>query len=375
VTTPAPAPAVAPVELPPPAPPADAAFPPKLSIGKDGAWWQPGATLQFWAFGANQGGETATSLRIRRAELRLKGEIIPKVFGFNVMIDPARVLDNNSKSIATDDKVTSVTVNNQGTVTILQDYMVSFMSDYADLTVGQFKIPVSYEGYNSASKILFPERSVVSRRFGDQRDLGIKIDKKIGKNFYYQVAVFNGEGQNKLDTNKQKDLALRLEAYPIDGLMIGGSGYTSVGQRDKVTTTKDRLEADIKLELANVLLQAEYIHGWDGATNQPMKPRVESAGFYAVLGYTIAEKIQPLFRIGRFDSDVTQNLKGGTSDGNPLTPTVSAAPYKDEMMSYELGLNYYLKGNDAKQQASWSKFVFADQQNRGEVILAAQAAF
>src|SRR6478609_4812144 len=148
------------------------------------------------------------------------------------MIDPARVLDNNSKSIATDDKVTSVTVNNQGTVTILQDYMVSFMSDYADLTVGQFKIPVSYEGYNSASKILFPERSVVSRRFGDQRDLGIKIDKKIGKNFYYQVAVFNGEGQNKLDTNKQKDLALRLEAYPIDGLMIAGAGYTRVGQRD-----------------------------------------------------------------------------------------------------------------------------------------------
>src|SRR6478735_1440707 len=366
VTTPAPAPVVAPAELPPAAVPAETPLAAKLGISKDG-FWQPAATLQFRAFGANQGGDTTTTLRIRRAELRVKGEIIPKFFSYNVMIDPARALDNSTSKLTTSDGAT-VSVNNQGTITILQDYMLTFMSDYADVTVGQFKIPVSYEGYGSASKLLFPERAVVSRRFGDQRDLGIKIDKKLGKHFYYQAAVFNGEGQNKLDTNAQKDLALRLEVYPIEGIMIGGSGYAGFTHRD-TSPTKDRVEADFKLELANVLLQAEYIHGWDGPTGQTPTARKESAGFYAVLGYTIMERLQPLFRVGRFDSDVTKDLEGNPNERG------SSAPFSDEMMSYELGLNYYLRGHDAKLQAAWSRFVFPDQNNRGEFILAAQAAF
>jgi len=345
----------------------------KLGIGKEG-WWQPGATLQFWIFGANQGGDTTTTLRIRRAELRVKGEIIPKVFGFNVMIDPARVLDNNRSTVNVGGGGTgTVTVNNQGTVTILQDYMVSFMTDYADVTVGQFKIPISYEGYGSASKLLFPERAVVSRRFGDQRDLGIKIDKKLGKHVYYQAAVFNGEGQNKLDSNQQKDLALRLELYPIDGVMIGGAGYTGISHRDS-SPTKDRIEADLKVDIANVLLQAEYIYGWDGQTGQTPSKRTKSDGFYAVLGYTIANKVQPLVRIGRFDSDTTKNL-GGNNNERPSGTLPASAPFSDEMTSYEFGINYFLRGHDAKLQAAWSKYVFKDQLNRGELIIAAQAAF
>ena len=130
--------------------------------------------------------------------------------------------------------------------------------------------------------------------------------------------------------------------------------------------TKDRLEADFKLDLAHVLLQAEYIHGWDGPTNATRK---ESAGFYAVVGYTIADKVQPLFRVGRFDSDVTTDLPGNPAERG------SAAPFSDEMTSYELGVNYFLRGDNAKLQASWSKFVFPDQNNRGELIIAAQAAF
>ena len=371
VAAPPPAPLPAPAEVLPPALP-ELPLSAKLGISKDG-FWQPGATLQFWAFGANQAGQTSETLRIRRAELRVKGEIIPKTLGFNVMIDPARVLESNAGAVPVtaatkgDPSPGTVAVTNQGTITILQDYMLTFMSEYADVTVGQFKIPVSYEGYNSASKLVFPERSVVSRRFGDQRDLGIKIDKKLGKQFYYQVAVFNGEGQNKLDTNKQKDLALRLEVYPIDGIMIGAVGYAGVVDRDKTgVPTKDRVEADFKLDISNVLLQAEYIHGWDGPTNVA---RTESAGVYAVVGYTIADKVQPLFRIGHFDSDVRKDLPGANVERK------SAAPFTDEMTSYEFGLNYFLRGNDAKLQASWSKFVFPQEKNRGEVILAAQAAF
>jgi len=196
--------------------------------------------------------------------------------------------------------------------------------------------------------------------------MGIKVEKKLGKHFYYYAGVFNGEGQNKLDTNKQKDLAGRIEVYPIGGMTVGFVGYTGVNDRSSVATTKDRLEADFKLDLAHLLVQAEYIHGWDGATGQT-KPRREGAGVYGAIGYTFFDKLQPLVRIGHYDPDVSTDLPGG-NDHTTQTKT-------DEVTTYEFGLNYYLLGDNAKLQAAWSKFVYKDQPNRGELIIAAQAAF
>jgi len=365
VTTPAPV--AAPAEV-APAKPAENPLAPKLGLLKNG-WWQPGATLQFWAFGANQGGDTQTTARVRRLELKVKGELIPKLIGFNVMIDPARALDNNKSTLdvkaADGTKVGSVSVNNQGAVSILGDLALTVMSDYADVSVGQFKIPVSYEGSNSASKLLFPERAVVSRAFGDVRDIGIKVEKKLGKRFYYQVSAFNGEGQNKIDSNKQKDLAARLEVYPLDGVMVGLVGYTGVTHRDS-SPTKDRLEADFRLDLAHVLVQAEYIHGWDGATGQAIARR-ESSGVYAALGYTFFDKLQPIVRIGHYDPDVSKELQGSGERTN--------LPTGDEVTTYELGLNYYLLSDNAKLQLAWSRFHYESEPDRGELIVAAQAAF
>jgi hypothetical protein len=375
--------------LPPPPPPvADLpVLPTKLGISKDG-FWQPSALLQFWVFGAHQGSDYETTLRLRRAELRVKGEIIPKFFAFNVMIDPARALEATNKTVAVTAPTKgaaspgSVTVSQPGAyplydvggnTSILQDYMITFMSDYADVTAGQFKIPVSFEGYQGSSKILFPERAVISRRYGDARDIGIKVEKKLGSNFYYQAAIFNGEGQNKLDSNAQKDIALRLEAYPIEGITLGAVGYTSVHNRTTTATTKDRLEGDLKLDLANFLVQAEYIHGWDGATAAPAagapSTRQEGAGIYTVVGYTVLDKVQPLFRIGRYSPNLNHNVTYAVGErGLTTTPD-------DELTSYEIGLNYFIRGNDAKLQASWSLFDFDHAKEREEFILSAQAAF
>jgi Phosphate-selective porin O and P len=289
-----------------------------------------------------------------------------------VMIDPSRVLDNAKATLPVtpatkgDPSPGSVSANNQGTVTILQDFFITFMSDYADVSVGQFKIPLSLEGYGSASKLLFPERAVVSRRYGDIRDLGLRIEKKIGKNFYYYAGLFNGEGQNKLDSNAQKDASLRVEVYPVDGVTVGLAGYAGLHNRSTTATTKDRLEADFKLDLASVVLQAEYIHGWDGPTSVA---RTESAGVYGVLGYTFMDKVQPLFRIGRYDPNVRGNAKYTVGErGLSTTPD-------DELTSYEFGLNYLLRGNDAKVQASWSLFQFDQAKKLEQFILSAQAAF
>jgi len=362
-------PVAVPAEVAPPKP-EENPLAPKLGLLKNG-WWQPGANLQFWAFGANQGGDTQTTARIRRLELKLKGELIPKLIGFNVMIDPARALDNNKSTLTTSDGAT-VSVNNQGAVSIVGDVVLTVMSEYADVSVGQFKIPVSYEGAGSAAKLLFPERAVVSRAYGDIRDIGLKIEKKLGKHFYYQAAVFNGEGQNKLDTNKQKDIAGRIEVYPLDGMTVGLVGYAGITHRDS-SLTKDRLEADFKLDLAHLLVQAEYIHGWDGATGQTTAPgqttaRREGHGVYGVVGYTFFDKLQPLFRVGYYDPDLSQDLPGKAGERTNLTVS-------DEVTTFELGLNYYLLADNAKLQAAWSRFHYENEPDRGEFILSAQASF
>ena len=116
-----------------------------------------------------------------------------------------------------------------------------------------------------------------------------------------------------------------------------------------------------------MLVQAEYIHGWDGPAGQA-GPRPESAGVYGVLGYTFMDKLQPLVRIGYYDPDVHQDLPGKVGEHTNLTTG-------DEVTTYELGLNYYLRGDNAKLQAAWSKYVYKNEPNRGEFILAAQAAF
>lgn len=351
------APAIAPEPVPPPKP----AEPPpakQMAVGKEGVF-QPGALLQGWLFIPRQKGVKAPStFRLRRAEIRVKGEIVPKKVGYQLMIDPAKVLDPEKTTVPTADGTTSVTVNQpSGPVSIMQDFFITFMSDYADVSMGQFKIPVSWEGYNGSSKLLFPERAAAARKWGDKRDIGVRVDKKLlGEKFYYSLGIFNGEGQNKADSNNQKDVGLRVEAYPIKEVMIGAVGYLGITERDR-TATKDRVEGDFRIEMANALFQAEYIRAWDvPATGSP---RIQGHGFYAAAGYTLFDRLQPVARIGFLDPNVEE----------------SSTAKEDETWVYEGGLNYYVQKHEAKLQASYSVFDYEVAKTRHELIFAAQVSF
>lgn len=397
---PAPAPVVAPAPAPEPvvlvpvapvAPPADVPPPPppeKVTVSKNG-FFQPSATLQVWGVLEHLGtprtdaNKWQSTVRVRRAEIKAKGEIVPKTIGYSVMFDPARLLEFKSAPVNVNDPMGAQigstasgisqpagaingpqTALSGSNTSILQDVELTYMNDYADVSIGQFKIPVSYEGYNSASKLLFPERALVSRRFGDRRDLGLKVTKKF-EYFSYYVGLFNGEGQNNLDTNDQKDLAGRLEVYPVKGLTVALAGYTSIGDRDLVGT-KDRYEADIKFEHSGFLLQAEGIRGWDMTGSAASHTRVFGQGFYVVAGYTLFDKLQPVVRIGSLDPAVHKDERGSTTT-DPL----------DETNTYEFGLNYYIKQHDAKMQLAASFFdpEQKSQKTTFDLILAGQVAF
>lgn len=334
----------------PPAPPPD-----RLAVGDKG-FWRPGILLQAWFFqqavpGMEGEGAYSSDFRVRRAELHLKGEIIPRL-GYAVMIDPAKVLEPNRVSVNEEGGGTVEVPEYDTRFSVFQDFFITWQSGWADVSVGQFKIPVSWEGYNSSSKLLFPERARVSNAFGDKRDLGVRVAKTFGW-FGYSAGVFNGRDLNRRDTDDGKDLALRLEAYPIDGLTVAGVGYASVGDRDQ--SVKDRLEADVRLERGPALLQGEVIY----ARDRDGGPLTEAYGYYAAAAYTLMGKLQPALRFGRLDSDIDQDLAGGD----------------DELYQLDAGLNYYLHSHQAKVQASYSLFLFDDLDNVHQVILASQVSF
>jgi hypothetical protein len=354
----------------------EAATPPdKVTVAKTG-YFQPSAALQVWATGSHLSNdpedEWKSSFRVRRAEIKAKGEIVPKTFGYTVMFDVARLLDFTSTKTdvkdadgATVGSVSTAQPPSGGNTSILQDVALTWMTDYADVSIGQFKIPVSLEGAGSASKLYFPERALVSRKFGDRRDLGLKAEKKFDM-FGYTLGLYNGEGQNKLDSNDQKDLSLRAEVYPIKELTVAAVGYVAIGDRE-LAGTKDRIEGDLKLDMSNVLVQAEYIRGWDMPTTDGT--RIVGQGFYVTAGYTLFDKLQPIARIGSLDPDIDADAD------SPATP--ADFDKNDEYTTYELGANYYFKQHDAKLQLAGGFFdpEAVNSNTRFDLTLEAQISF
>jgi len=367
-----------------PAPQVDDEAAKRLKIGSTGGWWQPGANIQGWyvfdhynAVGSANGYNSNT-FRIRRAELSIKGEIWPKTFGFNVMIDPARVLDGqattltivdgNGQIIGTTKSVVNTPQNTY--LSPLQDVYITYLNNYADLSLGQFKIPVSWEGVLSSSKLLFPERALVSKQFGDKRDIGLRAMKKF-KYFMYWAAVYNGSGQNTIDTNSAKDLALRLEVYPLaglkipgPGLMLGGVVYSTVGDfSDPTNPWKVRYEADVRFEGWGAIVQAEYISAQDrkAGIGQPM---YFGDGYYLMLGYTFFDQLQFAFRMGQINGDKTHILATTDSAYVPFTTHLEGA------------VNWRIKKDEIKIHASYSRF---DTNNfkptDNQVIVALQVAY
>jgi Phosphate-selective porin O and P len=332
------------------------AGPMTLAVGKAGnGTFQPGALLQFWAQYAHQGGtEDLLLLRLRRAELKIKGELVPERVAYGLMIDAAkypkfRAVDVTDEATGTTLEVTQPDGSDQS---MLQDFNITFLTDYVDVSVGQFKIPVSLEGVSSSAKLLFPERSDVSRAFGDKRDIGIKLEKKLGDFVYYYAGIFNGTGLNAPEVDTDKNGGLRFEVYPIKPLTLGAVVFATLGARNGQTT--DRVEADVRFDDAGWMVQAEYIRGWNGAGAGTA--RVQGHGFALGAGYTLGS-FQPVLRGGLLDPDVQV-------ENNAVT-------------RLEAGLNYFIQGPEARLSLAGA---FTDAQagsvpSKAEVTLAVQASF
>jgi Phosphate-selective porin O and P len=107
----------------------------------------------------------------------------------------------------------------------------------AILQVGQFDAPFTLENRTSDKYFDFMERSITVRAFGisDNKEMGAMVHGfNDDKNFYYSLGVFNGDGQNFKNADRQYDWMGRAWVAPLsfmgDGPLhdveIGGSFWT-----------------------------------------------------------------------------------------------------------------------------------------------------
>jgi len=265
--------------------------------------------MQFWYQNDNAATPKDTFC-LRRAEIKLSGEIKPEVL-CSVMIDPAQVRE--------DDKRKSP----------LQDFVVTLKPHKCfSIDFGQFKIPFGMEGLESSAKLDFVERAAVSSQFkwSDYRDIGftIKGDFKVG-NIKIQptVGLFNGEGQNKLDVNATKDIAGKLVVEPIEGLHLGVAHYN--GKTAANETDNIRTGAEIKFVKEPISVYGEYATGKSGGK--------EKQTYYLSAGYKITSSLQFVARYDWYDSDMNKK--------------------DDEKHEDTIGLNYFIEKHNAKIQLNY----------------------
>lgn len=296
---------------------------------------------------------------VRRAELKFSGKVLDGI-DWEAMIDPS--------------------INTSATnPTILQDLAIHYKTGALDFKLGQFKTLQTYEGNISSSELLFAERSMLGRVFGDKRDRGgvagytFGDPKDLGGKF--SLGVFNGVSDafagKSGDANAQKDIVARLEfnlgtaqkfgAYTLQGStdQADKGGATMVARTfagpsapsaTAILANKDKtsnLGAFYVYQDSTWHFSAEYLTGLLGrrfasvaaTTGAASREHLDQKfmGYYLTAGYTTG---QHGFRV-RFDQ---LNYNSGTDYYTASNPYTSATTdYSPKFTETTLGYTFAFK--------------------------------
>jgi hypothetical protein len=323
---------------------------------------------------------------VRRAQIRITGNVTPRITGL-VMFDPARVLNANFRPAA--NGAGGTVAINRGS-SILQDLQLSFLlnkrgagakasSNFID--VGQFKVPIGYESTLIPAisvslverSLMFTVRDPFGGGYGQLRDTGVQVRGTRGP-LSYRLGLFNGLGERQTDLalSDHKALAGLLSFQPaaVPGLQLGlsgGHGTTAVDLTRPGRPVRNIFNTFAVYKHDKLTLQGEYMTGKSEKLGTTTARDIR--GYYAGVGYAFTPKIEGLFRYDYFDT----NRDSGADDDSVVRDII-------------LGLNYFIKGNNAKIQlnlvrrngaAGGSNFAPPNdfRNNRTELRTQAQVAF
>ena len=266
--------------------------------------------LQFW-YQNDNGATPKDTFRLRRADIRLSGEIKPKVASWSIMFDPAQVRED------------------VGRRSPLQDFVVTLRpSPISSITFGQYVVPFGMEGLESSARLAFIERSALTSQFrwANFRDVGFTVrgDFKVSNvKIQPTVGLFNGEGQNRLDVNESMDFVGRLVVKPSEALHLGVAHYN--GKSGTAEIDNFRSGGEIKFVRHPIFAYGEYAAGKSGGK--------ERQTYYFSAGYKILSSLQGVVRHDWYDLDIHTK--------------------HDDKVENTIGLNYFIEKHHAKIQLNY----------------------
>ena len=107
---------------------------------------------------------------------------------------------------------------------------------------------------------------------------------------HYQVGVYNGQGINHSDENKQKDVIGGLWVSPTKELQIGAFGWTGRYTKNNVTVDRNRMAYGIKYE-GDWTVRAEYATSQGGKTDNRFAATRADARYVSV-GAPLCKKLK-----------------------------------------------------------------------------------
>lgn len=227
-----------------------------------------------------------------------------------------------------------------------------FLTPIGEIRVGQFKVPFSMERLIPFCKRDFVENAITTGLVNG-RDIGIGIygDKKWVE---YNVGIFNGEGMNKKDTNKKKDIVCRVAFKKAFGehisLLFGGAFYSGKSGEDQNLIKRNLFNLQFKGRLNRFTFSSEYVK-FDDSNNS-------GNAIYSTLCYHFflhKYKIEPLIRYEFYGPD------------NPLPD--------DVINKITFGTNFYLKGYNLRFQINVSRYILENQENYTKLFILSQFVF
>jgi hypothetical protein len=198
--------------------------------------------------------------------------------------------------------------------------------DYANFSIGQFKIPFGYDFQLSRFYLETIERSLVMKKaFGNGvsspyvRDVGAMLKGRV-KIINYEVAVVNGAGYNyhnevviddstgivpstgifpkwNVDNNNSKDVVGRIG---IGVPMFAGLGFSMYEGTWACDQDRSAWGFYFHVDTGKVLFQYEYLRG-KGYLGKNEWLADKYGGYYIVTGYRVIPFVQPTFKLDKFD--------------------------------------------------------------------------
>ena len=283
--------------------------------------WKNNALIQFWYLEDQTQSAIAAdkNFRVRRAELKFTGSSAENTRWF-LAADFAKSLATTTTSVVTSAPSTKTNVtgiNTDGDNKILQDMGIALkLAPDLELTLGQFKLPTTAESMQSTSELLFAERSLLTRTYGERRDPGAMLSYKYDK-VKVAVAMSNGQGANVDEKNQRKDYTGRLEATLPWGFTVG----TFALCKEAICYDLNRYGANLGWTYADFNFRAEYVNSNISS--------VRATTYMVDAGYKLSDKWQVATRYESLQPNVSSSFKS------------SAAT---------VGVNYFLSKQNLKLQ-------------------------